>query len=182
MLPLRLFVLGALRRNSTASGSAIDAASLSSLLSTPAWSVRTLLPKTTTASSSETDTTEITPAKLHHLLRLSALPPPSSPAQEAQLLKSLHDHLHFVRAIQSVDTAGVKPLVRIEDEVDREELSWEDVAGAEERLEKEGVPDRGTVQWEPLKQAKRTAGDFFVVQEAKEEAEERNGEVNAMDR
>jgi Asp-tRNA(Asn)/Glu-tRNA(Gln) amidotransferase C subunit len=56
---------------------------------------------------------EISSQTLHHLLRLSALPQPSSPAEEEKLLSALHDQLHFVRHVQSVPTDGVHPLSRI---------------------------------------------------------------------
>jgi len=70
-----------------------------------------------------------------------------------------------VRAIQAVDTKDVPPLSRIEDEVGREEMTWEDVIGHDERLGKEGVPDEGRVKWKPTALAKRKAGGFFVVDE-----------------
>src|SRR3954454_3409908 len=81
------------------------------LLSKPTWSVRSLLP-----DSSNPPAQEITPQKLRHLLHLSALPQPKSPVEEAEMLKTLHSQLHFVRDIQSVDTEGVEPLQSIRDE------------------------------------------------------------------
>ncbi|KAI0809352.1 hypothetical protein GGR55DRAFT_171064 [Xylaria sp. FL0064] len=84
---------------------------LSELLSCPTWSVRTLLPQDT-----DTSQTSITPKTLHHLLRLSALPLPRTEAEEAQMLATLSSQLHFVRAIQSVDTKDVAPLRAIRDE------------------------------------------------------------------
>lgn len=72
----------------------------------------------------EEEESEITPATLAHLSRLSALPPPPPPSasnnnnnpQEAsketttRLLQALHSHLHFVRSIQSVDTTDPSSL------------------------------------------------------------------------
>jgi Asp-tRNA(Asn)/Glu-tRNA(Gln) amidotransferase C subunit len=58
----------------------------------------------------------ISRAKLHHLCRLAALPAPQSPAAEARVLRTLAAQLHFVRAIQRVDTAGVEPLRSVRDE------------------------------------------------------------------
>ncbi|KAI1275780.1 hypothetical protein F5Y07DRAFT_165195 [Xylaria sp. FL0933] len=84
---------------------------LSELLSRPTWSVRTLLPQ-----DKGTSQTSITPKTLHHLLRLSALPLPRTEAEEAQMLATLSAQLHFVRAIQSVDTTDVAPLRAIRDE------------------------------------------------------------------
>lgn len=87
------------------------------IFAAPSWSVRTLLPSDSSPSSAcpAPDTT-ITSATLHHLLRLSSLPAPSSPAEETTLLQTLHTQLHFVRAIQAVDTAGVSPLTSIRKE------------------------------------------------------------------
>ncbi|KAK5046030.1 hypothetical protein LTR84_008817 [Exophiala bonariae] len=66
--------------------------------------------------ATQTTVSEITPSKLRHLLKLSALPAPSSPAEEASMLSTLRSQVHFVREIQKVDTSGVAPLVAIRDE------------------------------------------------------------------
>ncbi|KAI0432888.1 hypothetical protein F5Y09DRAFT_300671 [Xylaria sp. FL1042] len=84
-------------------------ADLTPLLSRPTWSVRSLLPQ-------DASQTSITAKTLHHLLRLSALPLPRTAAEEAQMLSTLSSQLHFVRAIQSVDTTDVTPLRAIRDE------------------------------------------------------------------
>ncbi|KAI1873680.1 uncharacterized protein JN550_002949 [Neoarthrinium moseri] len=97
------------------------------ILSKPTWSVRSLLApnpakgaaSTTTGSPAaepEADSDSITPQTLHHLLRLSALPPAASAAEEAGLLATLRAQLRFVRAVQGVDTRGVRPLVAVRDE------------------------------------------------------------------
>ena len=95
------------------------------LLSKPTWSIRTLLPPSTTtsASPSSTPTTTpqpqeppLTPPQLHHLLNLSALPPPPTPTSTTALLSTLHAQLHFVRDIQQVNTDGIPPLSAIRDE------------------------------------------------------------------
>ncbi|TGJ86783.1 hypothetical protein E0Z10_g1944 [Xylaria hypoxylon] len=83
-----------------------------SLLSQPTWSVRSLLPPNTSSSQATT----ITPKTLHHLLRLSALPLPRTPDEESQMLATLSSQLHFVRAIQVVDTTDIAPLRVIRDE------------------------------------------------------------------
>jgi hypothetical protein len=62
------------------------------------------------------DDTPITDSTLTHLLRLCALPTPSSPAARASLLHSLRTQVQFVRHLQSVDTSNVIPLVSIRDE------------------------------------------------------------------
>ncbi len=106
---------------------------IESLLETPTWSVSSLLPPTPRRSK-ESDGSilfswqqsnpaydaeaeeEITKGKLHHLLKLSALPPPKSEEEENQMLQDLRDQVHFVKEIQKVDTTGVQPLVAIRDE------------------------------------------------------------------
>ncbi|KAI1297391.1 hypothetical protein F5Y03DRAFT_283508 [Xylaria venustula] len=84
---------------------------LALLLSRPIWSVRSLLPQQQASSQPS-----ISPKTLHHLLRLSALPLPRDKDEEASMLATLSSQLHFVRAIQSVDTTGVAPLRAIRDE------------------------------------------------------------------
>lgn len=94
---------------------------ITALLATPSWSVRSLLPpkENNTAVSSPTNPeSEITREKLHHLLRLSALPLPKTPEQESALLSTLRSQVHFLSEIRAVDTTGVKPLVAIRDETD----------------------------------------------------------------
>ncbi|KAK5631277.1 hypothetical protein RRF57_006991 [Xylaria bambusicola] len=89
---------------------------LVSLLSRPTWSVRSLLPQSSSTSPSSPSSSSITPKTLHHLLRLSALPLPRTADEEAQMLSTLNSQLHFVRAIQDIDTRGVTPLRAIRDE------------------------------------------------------------------
>ncbi|KAK1986658.1 hypothetical protein LZ30DRAFT_685197 [Colletotrichum cereale] len=160
----------------------------SALLSKPAWSVASLLPpgsKTadTTAASTEEP---ISRAKLHHLLRLSALPLPESEAEESAMLHTLHSQLHFVRDVQSVDTTGVEPLRSLRDEttegvaeaaIGLQEL--QDALGKEirfghkqrpKRVRGEKLDTKGVEDWDPLKTASRTAGKYFVVQSRKEES------------
>ncbi|KAI0860501.1 hypothetical protein F4860DRAFT_222310 [Xylaria cubensis] len=130
-------VAASLSRPSRTSPDPIDPSipDLTSLLSQPTWSVRSLLPQ---ASQPNT----ITSKTLHHLLRLSALPLPQSEEEELQMLATLSSQLHFVRAIQGVDTADVAPLRVIRDETAaglreqtiglaelREALEAEDVVG-----------------------------------------------------
>ncbi|TRX92890.1 hypothetical protein FHL15_006296 [Xylaria flabelliformis] len=125
------------RPSRTQSSDTIDTTipDLTSLLSQPTWSVRSLLPQASQPST-------ITSKTLHHLLRLSALPLPQSEEEESQMLATLSSQLHFVRAIQGVDTTGVAPLRVIRDETAaglreqtiglaelREALEAEDVVG-----------------------------------------------------
>ncbi|KAL9134867.1 MAG: hypothetical protein Q9175_003937, partial [Cornicularia normoerica] len=81
---------------------------------------------------------ETTQKQLHHLLRLSALPLPTSLAEESRMISDLQSQLQFVKAIQEVDTEGVEPLVALRDET--EEGEKEGTIGLEEmrgELEKE---------------------------------------------
>ncbi|GAW13175.1 hypothetical protein ANO14919_025550 [Xylariales sp. No.14919] len=157
-----------------------SAADLASLLSQPTWSVRSLLPPSTSEPS-----TTVPPKTLHHLLRLSALPPPRTPDEESQMLATLSSQLHFVRAIQSVDTAGIEPLRVIRDETAqglseqiigleemRDTLMFEDMVGQARRPRRRPrLPTQSLTHtldqeegWDVLAGAKETAGGrYFVV-------------------
>jgi Asp-tRNA(Asn)/Glu-tRNA(Gln) amidotransferase C subunit len=162
------------------------------MLSKPTWSVRSLLPFSSLETPPED---EITPAKLHHLLRLSALPLPTSPEEEASMLKTLHSQLHFVRDIQKVDTEGVEPLVAIRDETEegireitigveqvKDALEMEEVVGRNRRPRRrtEGVGDlQGVEDWDVLRTAgekvEGPTGKFFVVRSGKGKTGEKPG-------
>ncbi|KAI0853735.1 hypothetical protein F5Y00DRAFT_223455 [Daldinia vernicosa] len=172
------------RQKSSSSSASPEPESLETLFSKPTWSVRSLLPEPSSPTSTDPSTeAEITPRTLQHLLRLSALPPPSSPSEEALMLSTLTSQLHFVRAIRSVDTAGVEPLRAIRDEtalgqreqtIDLEQLkdalANEDVVGharrPRRRRQRQGGSDSadpGVEGWDVLAGASETAGRYFVV-------------------
>lgn len=104
--------------SSSNSSQSSESPSFQKVFAAPTWSARALLPSSSTTSSNTSPSPQdtITPKTLHHLLRLSSLPPPSTPQEESALLNTLHTQLHFVRAIQAVDTKGVAPLTSIRDE------------------------------------------------------------------
>ncbi|RPB26181.1 hypothetical protein L211DRAFT_764493, partial [Terfezia boudieri ATCC MYA-4762] len=129
-------------------------------LSKPSWSVRSLLPPKTNAASIP-ETSKITPEKLRHLLRLAALPPPASEEEEADLMKTLLDQLHFVKDAQSVDTYGIEPLAVIRDEVSVREYSIQDIAPEPEKE----MGKQGSVDWDVLSLAERKLGSYLVVDE-----------------
>jgi len=159
--------------------------------SKPSWSVRALLP-----SASDAPDSTVTPAQLHHLLRLSALPQPESPEEEEEMLKTLQTQLHFVKEIQSVDTTGVEPLQAIRDETEQgvkentiglasleKALADEEIKGRNRRprrkrdatLEHYKTTDEDSWgeynevrEWDVLGTAKRTVGKFFVVKNSKD--------------
>lgn len=147
-------------------------------LSKPTWSIRSLLP-----STSDADAPTITPSQLRHLLRLSALPPPSDPEDEAAMIATLQSQLHFVRAIQQVDTTGVEPLRSVHDETEaglkeatigieqlKSALNAEEVKGHCRRpRRKRGAPVdiTGVEDWDGLAMASKKAGRYFVVRSAK---------------
>src|SRR5690606_34933348 len=131
---------------------------------------------------------EITESQLHHLLRLSALPPPASPAETASLLATLRAQLRFVRAVQLVPgaSAAVAPLSAIRDETAagllearitpstpgvREALAMEEVRGRCRRPRRRRVEERGRdagekaagEEWDVLGQASEKVGRYFVV-------------------
>jgi Asp-tRNA(Asn)/Glu-tRNA(Gln) amidotransferase C subunit len=98
--------------------------------------------------STQSDENEITSTKLHHLLKLSALPLPATPEEEARLLSDLRSQIHFVRELQSVDTKDVEPLVAIRDEtheaMEENQINLSDMQPFLEQEEKVG--NNGTVR------------------------------------
>jgi Asp-tRNA(Asn)/Glu-tRNA(Gln) amidotransferase C subunit len=171
------------RSSKTSSSSSSSGQDIESIFGQPSWSVSSLLAPPTAPSPDE----RMTKARLHHLLRLSALPLPSSQAEEDEMIRTLQSQLHFVRAVRGVDTAGVEPLQGIRDEspeareeneitlesmraeLDREEV----VRGRSRRIRrKDEILDgeaskaykMGGVEFDPLERAGRTAGRFIVVE------------------
>ena len=94
-----------------------DPIDVAELLAKPIWSVKSLLPPSDELPADFS----ITPKKLRHLLRLSALPAPKTATEEATMMKDLASQLHFVKQVQQVDVEGVEPLVAIRDETKRAE-------------------------------------------------------------
>ncbi|TLS24930.1 hypothetical protein PpBr36_08019 [Pyricularia pennisetigena] len=164
------------------------------LLSRPTWSVRSLLPPNTTSpepssSPPSSSTTTISTSQLTHLHALSALPNPTIPSTLESLTRTLQSQLHFVRAIQAVDTTGVAPLSAIRDETAagrseqtvtldhladvlrserpigraRRPRRLRATAATAEVAEAGGVSRHGEPGWDVLGAAKRRAGQYFVV-------------------
>ncbi|KAL2128250.1 hypothetical protein VTI74DRAFT_9453 [Chaetomium olivicolor] len=163
------------------------------LLSTPTWSIRSLLPPSTSTASQtpsplsslqqpQEEEDEISAHQLSHLLRLSALPPPTSPSHASQMLRTLHSQLHFVRDIQRVDTSNVAPLSSIHDETPeglreatigvetlKEALGREEVYGRCRRPRRRrcgdvrGLQVKGVEDWDVLGQAGEKVGRYFIV-------------------
>ncbi|TWU78669.1 hypothetical protein ED733_005753 [Metarhizium rileyi] len=149
------------------------------MLSRPTWSVRSLRQPSTTTAAPE----KITSSQLHHLLRLAALPLPQTPSEEDTMLCTLQDQLHFVRAVQSVDTTGVQPLRAIQDETDearrentitlsdmKELLDAEEQVGHYQRPRRvrARIDDENGEKWDVVGTACRRAGKYFVVESKKE--------------
>lgn len=148
------------------------------MLATPFWSVASLLDSPVIDGKSP----EITQKQLHHLLRLSALPIPTSAKHEAKLISDLQSQLKFVQAIQEVDTEGVEPLQSIRDETSeaakedeigletlRHELEREKVVGRRGRIVKEKAHHEDGLEvkdWDPVAQAPRKIGRFIAVDTA----------------
>lgn len=153
---------------------------IANLLAKPTWSVRSLLPNT----HDPTIPLSITPQKLHHLLRLSALPQPVDKAEETSMLRTLEAQIHFVKSIQDVDTKDISPLRAIRDESReairestisletlKEALAKEKVVGRRKKIRRQVMKDADAShvesdQWDgnALGSATRTAGKYFVVQ------------------
>jgi len=102
------------------------------------------------------------------------------------MIADLQSQLKFVQAIQSVDTRRVEPLQSIRDETKQSEMEDEiTVATLQAQFDKEEVVGmRGRIRrkkdvpepqkkeevenWDPLEQASRKLGRFFVVDTAKD--------------
>lgn len=125
----------------------------------PSWSVSSLLP---TEDDIKSASSEITREKLHHLLKLSALPLPKTKAEEQKLLHTLRSQVHFVKQVQSINTDGVKPLVCIRDETT--EAKEEDTITLDKMkpwLEREDVDRNGTVRLRRPRNTGSTGFDAF---------------------
>jgi Asp-tRNA(Asn)/Glu-tRNA(Gln) amidotransferase C subunit len=149
---------------------------LEQLLAEPTWSVESLLPP----KAQPPDAPKVTSQQLHHLLRLSALPPPETPEQEQKMLDTLAAQLHFVGKIQEVDTTGVEPLRAIRDETvaaeEEQTITMETLADAlknekiigthYKRIQRDATPvdAKDTESWDVLGSAERKAGKYFVVE------------------
>lgn len=154
--------------------------SLDEILGTPTWSVHSLLPP----DAEHTDAPAISSNRLHHLLRLSALPAPATAEEEERMLKTLSSQLHFVKEIQRVNTEGVTPLLALRDEtLAAEEANEISLNTMKETLEKEEVfgkhhkrirrqetmpeESKEAEDWDVLGYAQRKAGKYFVVESEK---------------
>ncbi|KAI9884772.1 MAG: hypothetical protein M1823_003447 [Watsoniomyces obsoletus] len=151
---------------------------ISKLLTSPSWSVRTLLPE---SSRSSNTSPSVSSKQLHHLFRLSALPPPKTPEEEAKIMQTLSSQLHFVQEIQSVDTTNIEPLRSIRDETPeaakeneismttlQESFDKEEIRGWSRRIRRKKeiskVDTQGAEDWDVLGQASRKIGRYFVVE------------------
>ena len=158
-----------------------DQVDIEDLLSKPTWSVASLLPPKDQPSQAP----QISSKQLHHLLRLSALPPPKDAEEEAKMLSTLSSQLHFVKEIQKVDTTGVEPLRSLRDEtVEGEKAAELGMEAMRDALAKEEV--RGKYhkrvrrrrdlevkkgedeEWDVLGTAERKVGRFFVIEGGKD--------------
>lgn len=150
------------------------------MLAQPSWSVKSLMEPTDKALSD----VSITQKQLHHLLRLSALPLPQSDSEEARMITDLQSQLQFVQAIQKVNVDGVEPLQSIRDETKqaeeentitvqslKDEFDKEVVVGRRGRITRAKIPpcDNDVVRdWDPLSQAPKKLGRYFVVETDKD--------------
>ena len=95
------------------------------------------------------------------------------------MLSTLSAQLHFVKDIQAVDTTGVEPLRSLRDETAQGEAQAElRVEALKDALEKESVrgkyhkrirrnkdvTEKKTRDWDPLTNAQKKVGRFFVVE------------------
>ena len=153
-----------------------DAKEIEEILVEPSWSVKALFNSKKEASSMSSS---VSCERLHHLLRLSALPLPTSATEEAAMLKDLELQLCFVSAIQRVDTADVQPLVSIRNETEegygdeaitldalKEDLAKEEAVGTRGRIRRSSdgkVGKDDAENWDPLASAPSTKGRFIAL-------------------
>lgn len=164
-------------RNSTEAKGPDD---IAAMLAQPSWSIKTFLEPT----NDPLQEVSISQQQLHHLLRLSALPLPTSENEEAGMIKDLQSQLRFVQTIQKVNTEGVKPLQSIRDETKiaeaenkitvqslQDEFDKEVVVGRRGRITKEEALINNLEEvenWDPLGQAPKKMGRYFVVETDKD--------------
>ncbi|UZP42311.1 hypothetical protein NXS19_010127 [Fusarium pseudograminearum] len=131
-----------------------------SILEKPTWSVRSLLP----SSSSSEQAENITPSQLHHLLRLSALPLPTTPADEATMINTLQSQLQFTPEARQEVTIG---LADLQEALDREVRigHYQRARRVREKIESNAE------KWDALSTASKTAGRYFVVESGKKDIE-----------
>ncbi|KAL9045666.1 MAG: hypothetical protein Q9214_001327 [Letrouitia sp. 1 TL-2023] len=147
-----------------------------SFLGPPTWSTSDLV-------DSKDSIAQISPQQLHHLLRLSALPLPTSPAQERKMLAMLQSQLRFVRTIQEIDVDDVEPLQSIRDETAESrkemEIGLEELKGEFEK--EEVVGKRGRIRrkaeelvveedenWDVFAGVRRRVGRYIAVETDKD--------------
>lgn len=155
---------------------------IGSMLAQPSWSVRSLLP-----DSTSNDSKQVTKEQLHHLLKLSALPLPRSVEEEQRMLNTLESQIHFVKEVQKIDTSGVEPLVAIRDEtaeaIGEQTITLETLQPYLDKEKKIG--GNGTIRrqkptdmirdsgWHPFEMGDgkdtRKKGKFFFVKKQKEQ-------------
>ncbi|KAI9804734.1 MAG: hypothetical protein M1825_001102 [Sarcosagium campestre] len=170
-------------RASTKSSGSVHEEDIAKILSTPSWSVRSLLPDQDGPRAPR----EVSSKELRHLLRLSALPPPSSPEAEEKMLDTLTSQLHFVKEIQTIDTTDVEPLGSLRDETAqaareeaitldsvRDALETEELVGPFKRPRRRKdlpVETNGAEDWDPLTLPKKKSGRFFIVQRGAQDSQ-----------
>jgi Asp-tRNA(Asn)/Glu-tRNA(Gln) amidotransferase C subunit len=153
-----------------------SAKDIADCLSRPTWSVRSLLP-----SLSSKPTAIVNEERLHHLLRLSALPRPQGSESKNKMLEALNSQLHFVNEIRKVDTRGVTPLCSLRSETEADEKEREvtmhtvkDALANEEqrgvyhkrfrRKTNESTQINDSETWDVLGSAQKKIDQYFVVE------------------
>ncbi|KAI9666934.1 MAG: hypothetical protein M1831_001439 [Alyxoria varia] len=162
------------------------------ILSRPTWSVKSLLPHSSTGAESQggkspsidarsttesspptastTEPSEITTKTLQHLHKLSALtPPPRDSSAERRLLKDLRAQLHFVQEIRSRDLRNVEPMGAVRDEIEEEARTVGlESEGVRRELERESKRQGSTKRSESAEEASDRAAAPPKTEEWKE--------------
>ena len=153
-------------------------------LRTPSWDISDLL--SSKPKNGGPVEQQVTTKEVHHLLRLSALRIEDEEKTEAQR-RTLEAQLDFVKAVQSVDTTDVEPLVAIRDETaaareeaeitvdslqavfDREEQvgRYKRIVTKSDSKQNEGAENGASpaekLDWDPLSQAASKIGRYIKV-------------------
>ncbi len=116
------------------------------------WSARETL------FSAKVSPSDVSTEKLHHLLRLSALPMPLHHEEEMGMKKDLAQQLSFVQRVQKIDTSRVEPLTSLVKEM---EITMDLAIAAKDQ------PDEAHVNWQPLELTKQSFGPYYFVKKPK---------------
>ncbi|CCG81787.1 Putative uncharacterized protein [Taphrina deformans PYCC 5710] len=110
-----------------------------------------------------TEVEPISASQLDHLLKLSALPQPKDPAARASMMKDLTEQMHFVKAVQDVDTSNTLPLHNLTAEQEDEGGFTYEEAVAEGQSLRAAQAGQAETTIDYTKLAARTINGYYTV-------------------